>query len=165
MMFAKKGTHLDFHKRFKIAMFTFLNGCPTEMIDAWLDKRQLLSIRGAVNHMSSLWRDLKSKRWALNFNKRNYHFWDLREQRYCRLDGSAWIPKGAVGDLAKAYGEILKEEPPIELRHLLPSLQLMEVNCTEMMEHQQEEIEEEPQIFGDVDELQQLNPYQVESIM
>ena len=96
--------------------------------------RQLLANKGAYNHMASLWKDLKSKRWTLDFSKRNYHFWDLREHQYCRLDGSAWIPKGAVGDHAKAYGEVMNEEAPEESGDLLPSSELMEViNCTDII--------------------------------
>ena len=64
MLYAEKGTHLNFQQRFYIAIFTFMNGCPSEIIDSWLDTRELLANKGAYNHMASLWRDLKSKQWT-----------------------------------------------------------------------------------------------------
>ena len=87
-------------------MFTWNNGADPQIIDQWLQVRGLLSDRQAYCHMKSLWASLISQKWVLDFGKRNYHYFDLQKNCYCRLDGSENMPNMDIMLYGENFGKI-----------------------------------------------------------
>ena len=97
---------LTYKTRFHVCLFTFFNGCPTDVMDSWFHIRGLLKDRAAYNHVSSIWANLRSRKWELGISKRQYHYFSLHTFSYCHLDGTPFHNISGV-----LYGEKITDIP------------------------------------------------------
>ena len=75
-------------------------------MDSWFHIRGLLKDRAAYNHVSSIWANLRSRKWELDISKRQYHYFSLHTFTYCHLDGTPFHNISGV-----LYGENITDIP------------------------------------------------------
>ena len=75
-------------------------------MDSWFHIRGLLKDRAAYNHVSSIWANLRSRKWELDISKRQYHYFSLHTFTYCHLDGTPFHNISGV-----LYGEKITDIP------------------------------------------------------
>ena len=119
---------LTYKTRFHVCLFTFYNGCPTDVMDSWFHIRGLLKDRAAYNHVASIWANLRSRKWELDLSKRQYHFFCLHNFTYCHLDGTPFNNMSGV-----LYGEQINEIP-IQCTQILSQTQPKFLSSEEVLE-------------------------------
>ena len=100
MFFGKK--YLKHTQRLIFSIFFGANGCPKELLEEWMEVRNLLRDRAAVNEIKTIWSALEDEKWVHN---PSYRYFDITVGRWLRLNGTYYFPN----EVERKWGNWVEE--------------------------------------------------------